>query len=682
MKSVLLQPINGGTLFTEDQLATTQTYPTYKGLDDAYDTSNPYVQNLASISKRINRRFETTAGVTVDFLDDFTWRTAVRYVTSWSKGTSFSDENSTSYIMDPENTGMQGSISNSENYSWHVTNTLNWNHRFNSMNSMTAMIGQEYSFSESTSNNYSMRKFPYPNHGLDDISNTDLYDKSTGHSSSNMLSFFARVNYNYGDRYLLTATMRADGSSKFAKGNKWGYFPSASAAWRVSQENFWQESKVADYINNLKLRVGYGVTGNNNIGSHLYSTLLSMTTYPVDNDENSPAYVLGTRLANPDLKWETLHATNIGLDFGMFNNRINLSVDWYNNQISDMLMSCTIPSGTGYTSQYQNVGKMRNRGWEISLNTINISTRNFQWQTTLNLSFNRSKVISLEGDITEKIFAQGGNRSGQVRYYASVGEQLGDMYGFVYDGVYTTDDFNVDPETGKFILKDGVVRPADGSAQPGDIKFAADGVDENGQPAFTRQYQKIGNGTPDCIGGFNNTFLFYGFDLNVFFRFAIGNDVYNATKHSMSPYAPYQNAPKEFGENFYRLIDPTTGQKATTLERIAQLNPDQAGRAWALSTTNANYITYPSSYYVEDGSYLRLSQVTLGYTFPQKWMKKAHISNLRVYFTANNLCTITGYSGYNPDTSSANDNVACTPGYDSSTYPLSRSYVIGLNLSF
>ena len=166
-------------------------------------------------------------------------------------------------------------------------------------------------------------------------------------------------------------------------------------------------------------------------------------------------------------------------------------------------------------------------------------------------------------------------------------------------------------------------------------------------------------------------------------KFSIGNDIYNATKHSMSPYGQFQNVPAEFGSNYYRLIDPVTGQKATTLARIKELNPDESSRLWNLGSTNSSYITYPSSYYVEDGSYLRIAQVTVGYTFPKRWLQKAMISNARIYFTANNLATITGYSGYDPEVSAgSSDYVACTPGYDSSMYPRSRSYVIGLNLTF
>lgn len=681
MKNVLLQPINGGTLFSEDQLVNTQTAPDYKGLHSSYDISNPLVQNEASTSRKRQRRLEMNGGITIDFLKHFTWRTSGNYVTKWDKSNSFADERSTSYLMDQKNTGMNGSIGTSEGYSWHITNTLNYNQEFADVHTVTAMLGQEYSYSESEGVSLSMIQFPDPNHGLDDISNVTVKEQGTSHSHSNMLSFFGRVNYNYDDRYLVTATLRGDGSSKFAKGHKWGVFPSASAAWRISQEKFFENSPVSSWWNNLKLRVGYGVTGNNNIGANMYTTKLSMSTYPMNNNENSPAFVLSTTLGNPDLKWETLHATNVGLDLGMFNNRINLTVEWYNNQISDMLMNCTIPSGTGYKSQYQNIGKMRNRGWEIQLNTVNIHTHGFQWTSNLNLSFNRSKVLKLETGQDSKVFTIGNNRSGTVRYYATVGESLGDMYGFIYDGVYTTDDFNVDENGNYTTLKDGVVRPYQGTPAPGDIKFAADDVDENGNPIFTRKYQKIGNGTPDCTGGFGNTFTYKGFDLNVFMKFSIGNDIYNATLHSMSPWAQNENIPTQF-LNYYHNVDPATGKVTTNVSTLAALNPNQSDRTWGFSSANTDYITYPSSYFVEDGSYLRLAQVTLGYTFPEKWMKKIRVSNLRLYFTANNLLTWTKYSGYNPDTSSANDNVICTPGYDSSAYPMSRSYVIGLNLSF
>ncbi len=675
MKDVLLQPINGGTYFTREQLVNTQTYPSYNGIDSTFDTANPLIQNEASTSEKRSRHFDVNGGVTIDFLKHFTWRTAGNYSTNWSKSTSFANERSTSYIMDPKNTGMNGTIGNSESYGWHITNTLTWQQEFGK-HDITVLLGQEYSYSESEGNSMKMRKFPYPNHGLDDIKNVEVYEQSTSHSRSNMLSFFGRASYNYDNRYLVSATMRADGSSKFARGNKWGYFPSASAAWRISQEKFWLDNNISNVINNLKLRVGYGVTGNNGIGANLYTTQLTMTSYPMGNDENMPAFVFGETRGNKDLKWETLHATNIGLDLGLFSNRVDLSVEWYNNQISDMLFNAVIPSSTGFKKQLQNIGEMRNRGWEISLNTVNIDAGGFQWTSSLNLSFNRSKVISLANGESFHRFNVGKTREGQVTYYATVGESLGDMIGYKYLGTYSPDEF--DEVNGKFVPKENVLFEDGKTPQPGDIKWD---LEKNADGKLVRKLQKIGNGTPDCIGGFNNTFTYKGFDLSIFLKFSIGNDIYNATKQSMTPYAMFQNIPTEFN-SYYRLVDPLTGRLATSLDRVRELNAGNADNTWSLSSMNRGYISDASSYFVEDGSYLRIGQITLGYTFPSKWLKKAYISNLRLYFTCNNVATWTNYSGYNPDTSSANDNVICTPGYDSSAYPLSRSYVLGINLSF
>lgn len=673
-------PINGGTMLTRDELLHTQTLGQLRTMTSLYSATNQLVQNEAATSTNRARRLELNAGITIDFLKNFTWRTSGNYVTKWGKSTSFAGPNGTGYLLDPVNTGMSGSIGTSEGYNWHMANTLTYLNTFNEKHELTVMLGQEYSYSESEGVSLSLKKFPNPNHGLDYINTTEVASKSTSHSRSNMLSFFGRASYTFDGRYILTATMRADGSSKFAKGNKWGYFPSVSGAWRISQENFFQESNIGNAINNLKLRVGYGVTGNNGISDNLYTTAVTLGSYPMDNNEQNPSFGLSAELGNPKLKWETLHATNIGLDLGVFNGRINLGVDWYNNQISDMLMSSVIPSTTGYTKQMQNVGKMRNRGWEVSLNTVNVTTRDFQWTTSLNLSFNRSKVLALNNDLDYKQFTAGSSLEGQVTYYAAVNQRLGDMYGYRYIGIYTTDDF-IDNGDGTFTLKDGVVKPFGGTAMPGDMKFAADNDDPD-NPQFNKELVKIGNGTPLCIGGFGNQFTFKGFDLNLFMNFSLGNDIYNATAQALSPYGPFQNTLNDFGTNFYRLIDPVTGQQATTLARLKELNPDESSRLWSLTEGNSSNIIYPSSYFVEDGSYLRISQLTLGYTLPSKLMQKAHISKCRLYFTANNLYTFTKYTGYDPNVSSSNSDVICTPGFDSRAYPAARSYVVGLNLSF
>ena len=535
MKYVLRQPISGGTYFTRDQMLTEQTYVDFRGAESSYTASNPLIQNEASTSNKRSRMFSVNAGLEFDFLKHFTYRIAGSYRWNSSKSTSFSDERSTGYLMDPVNTGMTGSIGNSESYSYQITNTLNYNQTFAKKHKVNLLLGHEVSYSEDESNSISVKQMPYPNHGIDDISLGNVEEKKSGHGHSGIVSAFLRANYTFDERYLLTATLRADGSSKFAKGHQWGVFPSASVAWRISEESFWKENRINDVVNSLKLRVGYGTTGNNGVGSFSYRTNVSLTSYPMNNVMTNPAYVLGTQLGNPELKWETQVATNVGLDVSLFNSRVNLTAEWYNNQANDLLLNCVVPSSTGYSTQYQNVGKMRNRGWEVTLNTVNIRTKNFSWTSDLNLSFNKSKVVALEQGQTEKTFSAGDSRSGMVTYYATVGEALGEMYGYKYEGIYTAEDF-IEGKDGKLTLREGIVKPKSGTPQPGDIKYAADDVDEEGNPIFTKKNVKIGNGTPDCIGGFNNTFTYKGFDLSVFLKFAIGQDIYNANKQSLTTY--------------------------------------------------------------------------------------------------------------------------------------------------
>ena len=435
MKYVLRQPISGGTYFTRDQMLTEQTYVDFRGAESSYTASNPLIQNEASTSNKRSRMFSVNAGLEFDFLKHFTYRIAGSYRWNSSKSTSFSDERSTGYLMDPVNTGMTGSIGNSESYSYQITNTLNYNQTFAKKHKVNLLLGHEVSYSEDESNSISVKQMPYPNHGIDDISLGNVEEKKSGHGHSGIVSAFLRANYTFDERYLLTATLRADGSSKFAKGHQWGVFPSASVAWRISEESFWKENRINDVVNSLKLRVGYGTTGNNGVGSFSYRTNVSLTSYPMNNVMTNPAYVLGTQLGNPELKWETQVATNVGLDVSLFNSRVNLTAEWYNNQANDLLLNCVVPSSTGYSTQYQNVGKMRNRGWEVTLNTVNIRTKNFSWTSDLNLSFNKSKVVALEQGQTEKTFSAGDSRSGMVTYYATVGEALGEMYGYKYEPV-------------------------------------------------------------------------------------------------------------------------------------------------------------------------------------------------------------------------------------------------------
>lgn len=677
MKKILLQPITGGTKFNQDELFNTQTYGDFSGLDSSFDTENPNIELNASKSNTRSRTFLANAGIEFDLLKNFTFKTSGQYTWRNAKSTAFSDANSRAFLTDPVNTGINGSIGNSESYNYQITNTLTYNKTLAEKHKINALIGQEAVYSESESNSLSLIKFPAQNFGLDQINLATVSDKSSDHNSTSLLSYFARVNYSFDDRYLFTGTFRRDGSSKFYAERQWNNFLSGAVAWNVSQEGFWKDHNINKYVNDLKFRFEYGETGNNDVSNNLWRTNVLLTDYPMNNTAGLPAYVTGSTLGNLNLTWETMKSMNLGMDLALFNSRVKLTAELYNNEVSKMLLLAKLPVSTGYSNQQQNIGSMRNRGLEFTLSSTNIKKDNFRWTTDFNISFNRSKVVSLNNGASDLTFSVGSNRGGMVTYYATVGQGLGDMYGYVYQGIYTTDDFTQNAD-GSLTLKAGVVKPASGTPKPGDIKFAADNAAGD---QFTRKMQKIGNATPDFTGGISNNFFYKGFDLNIFTKFSVGNDIYNATKQSLSPYALFQNVPSEFGDNYYHLIDPNTGQATTNLIRLQELNPNQSSSLWSLSNTNTGYITYPSSYYVENGSYLRIAQITLGYSIPKEFLNKIMVTSARIYFTMNNVATITGYSGYDPEVPAASG-VTVTPGYDNSTYPRSKSYVLGINLTF
>lgn len=682
LKQTILQPVTGGNKWTNDEMINQDLSNIIGDMmgDASYDSPNPMLDNLAVTQEKYTRMATVNAGLEIDLMKDLTFRTAASYM--WRQvRDDYWDDGTTKQASANKSPYGYGKRNNDEKYSWQVTNTLNYAFKVKEKHSFNVLLGQETFYAESMNLDNEYRQFSDGNFGLNDVAMGQPFTWKSGKAKEGLVSLFGRLSYNFNERYLFTGTVRADGSSKFAKGNQWGYFPSASAAWRISEEAFVRDN--TDFFQNLKLRVGYGTAGNNNIDNNMYATTYGSGHYGY-NGGDYITYKPGDTLGNPDLKWEKTTTTNVGLDISVFNSRLNLSVDWYNNESSNLLIKNKIPTSTGYSTQFQNLGSIRNRGVEIVLNSTNIQTKDFTWSTDFNIAFNRSKILDLYGN-DQSYFIQ--DYEGRIGYKVEVGKPLGQYYGLLYDGIYTTNDFTQN-EDGTYTLKPdipylkGSVRA---NVKPGDVKYkdVTGETDKDGNPVYSiNDRTVIGSAAPKFTGGMNNTFRYKGFDLTVFMNFVVGNEVFNmSTQRFVGPYKANQNTISDM-KNRFTLIDPQTGKESTNLTRLAELNPGQfsGSTMWNISSNNKNAISDNSSHYLEDGSYLRFSTITLGYTLPKTWLQKAKISNARVYCTLNNICTITGYSGYDPEVSASSS--ALTPGVDNSAYPRSKSWVLGVNLTF
>ena len=494
--------------------------------------------------------------------------------------------------------------------------------------------------------------------------------------NTRLLSGFGRLNYTFDDKYLLTATFRADGSSKYAAGNRVGYFPAASLAWRVSQESF---LKSVEMISDLKLRVSYGLAGNNRINDFSYLRLFSggAAEYWLNHIRVGGASV--PFLENPNLKWETTISRNVGADLALFNNRLQLTADVYYNTTRDLLVRRPIPVLTGYSSQLQNIGSTSNRGLELQLSGTVLQTPDFTWTANLNTSFNRGRIENLGGaPEIPGVYSGWASTAISQDFVARVGSPIGLMYGYVTDfengrqGFYTPDDFeSYNPITRSGVLKGGIASSSSVSGQavaPGVIKLK----DVNGDGVVNELDRTvIGNANPKLTGGFNQQFAFKGLDASVFLNFVYGNDVYNANKLEFtSAINPLSNM-LDLTTNRYRTIDPN-GAAITTLDGFRQANTNAT--LWQPTRQ-----LFTHSWAIEDGSFLRLNNLTLGYSLPKTLISHAKLTQLRFYVTASNLYTFTNYTGYDPEVNTRRD-TGLTPGVDYAAYPRSRAFLFGLNL--
>lgn len=500
-------------------------------------------------------------------------------------------------------------------------------------------------------------------------------------------SYFGRLNYNLLDRYLLTATLRTDGSSSFGPQNRWGWFPSVAAAWRINNENF---LKDVDWISNLKLRAGWGLVGNQSTGSYAYG----VTTNTVQTAWGTGYY--SSNYANPSLKWESTKAWNVGLDLAFFNNRIEFIVDAYLKKTDNLLMQASLPTYLvdvggymGVQAPYVNAGAIENRGLEFTLNTVNISKPNLQCRTGITLSVNRNKLTALNSDDA----SIQGQIAGKVYTLSTVGEPVGQFYGYNVIGMYTTEaDFYRQNSLGEFLLdKNGdripVARPVDSKGNYYEIKengiWLGDYIfeDVNNDGKITEADRKfIGNPNPDFTFGINNTLTWKNLELSFFISGSVGNDVYNVLAQTKTKPSGWGNK-MAYVSNYAQIgmIDEN-GSKAD-ISNLYIINPDADCWRMEPSGSGQNENDRISSRFVEDGSYLRLKTLSLAYNLPKTWTSKIGLDWVQIYANAQNLFTITGYDGYDPEIGAMGQSVILQ-GLDNGRYPSQRIYNCGVKLNF
>ncbi len=604
-------------------------YPNMEGGD------NPVAQANEIVSLHFNRVFSGNGYANITFFPGLDFRTTIGVTNS-----SNTEPHSQTGLVGgstANQTYSSASINQWNNTYWQWENHLTYSKKFNKDNSLNVVLGTEtqnfsqltsYGSSQDLSDNY----YSYYNLGSGAIPGIP----TSGYTSWQMQSYFGRVNYGYKDKYLLTVTGREDGSSRFGTKNKYGFFPSAAVAWRVSQEDFLKNNKT---ISDLKLRLSYGLTGNSEIGQ--YQSLANINT---NNYVFGGTQAIGTTLTsigNENLQWEKTAEYDFGLSFGLFNNRLTLEADAYLKKTKALLLNAPLPETSGFTSVYKNIGSIENKGIELTLNSVNFKTDKFTWTTNFNISFLKNKILNL-GASNDDIFL-GPTFLSQFNLMR-VGLPAGTFWGYKVLGTWGTAEAS---EAAKYGLL------------PGDLKI----WDKNGDGKITADDKTVlGKSIPDGYGTLLNTFRYKNFDLGIELQFDYGNQIMNLTRHS--------------GQD-------RTGQAnsyATVLNAWTPTNQNTD-----IAEDRPAYVRYQTEIYstkVENGSFIRGKTVTLGYNFPANTLSKIKMSRLRVYAQAQNLFLITKYTGYDPETSTYNGSSNFTQGILFYDYPKPRTFLLGLNASF
>jgi len=563
--------------------------------------------------------FRTTAGLKTNFWQTRTWSPAY----DWKP-----TPQEQSYLGQSSNTSI----------TWNWDNTLTYNASFDGGHRLTLLAGtsaQENSFSYILG---SIQEF------ASDVTrqlDNGLNQKEIGGNGSewSLMSYMGRANYAYMDKYLVTATIRRDGSSRFGTNNKWGIFPSGSLAWRVSEEDFFQGQEFVDY---LKLRAGYGVTGNQEIGNYSFASALTTIKYAFnDNPVNA---VVPYIMPNPNVQWESQKQINIGFDATVLDQRLSLTFDLYHKKTEDMLVPMAVPIITGYSDVYVpfiNAGEIVNKGVELTVTSHNLKG-SFNWDTDFNISINRNEVVSLNDTIPLPRGSVGFN---QNLARIEPGYPVDAFYGFVGDGIFQSQE-EVEAHALQVPGEDPYSRTSAGDIRYMDLN--SDGIIDDEDRTY------IGNPNPDFIFSLNNRFSYGGFDLNIFLQGVVGNDIYNANRIWNEGMAVAYNQTTETLDRW------TSPGSETTVPRAVFNDP--------------NKNTRPSNRFIEDGSYLRIKNVILGYTLPESMMARIGIASARIYISGANLWTLTNYKGFDPEVG--------VSGIDLSTYPVTRTISIGANIGF
>lgn len=515
-------------------------------------------------------------------------------------------------------------------------NLLTYNKEWQNKHRINALAG--FTFQKNTSRTFIDIATGFPNDvlGYYGIANaTNIPTIMTGFSESSVVSYLSRINYSLKDKYLFTVTGRVDGSSKFGANNRYAAFPSAAFAWRASEEDFLKGIKQ---ISSLKLRMSYGVSGNDRIMNYAYIRTLSSSVYYFNNSYAASGFAPANP-GNDNLKWETTQQADIGLDISFIQNRIGVTLDYYNKKTSDLLYYFNLPYTTGYSSYLKNIGELRNTGFEFAINTVNF-VGDFKWNTTANISFNKNEILDLNGI---DMYVNNDTYKLKIGNWAVIreGEEMGSFYGLVSDGIWQTADAD---------------KAAVYGAEPGDFKY----VDQNNDGKINVDDQGIiGHALPDFTWGMSNNFSYKSFSLDVFLQGSQGNQLLNSNRFELESGNGLSNAST-------KLLDRWT--------------PENPSNLYPRANRNADYL-HMSTRYLEDGSYIRIKTITLSYDLPKKWMESLKMRQFKVYVTGQNLFTFTKYSGFDPEVGSFGmDNTRM--GYDYGSYPSVRTIILGASINF